>query len=128
MKKLIVLLMLSVTIILNAQESLNYQKPPKEILELVDVQPAPYVWIDDAKENIVLLYRDSYKTIEELSQKEMRLAGLRIDPINNIDLYFLTSSDFSEVVMGENTYLFCDWFHRGLVFGFFRLEQNQITY
>ncbi|MEN8228197.1 MAG: hypothetical protein ABFS38_08590, partial [Bacteroidota bacterium] len=31
-----------------------------------------------------LLYRDAFKTIAELSQKEVRLAGLRIDPATNI--------------------------------------------
>ncbi|MEL7144955.1 MAG: prolyl oligopeptidase family serine peptidase [Bacteroidota bacterium] len=67
-----------------AQESVNYQKPPKEILDLVDVQLAPSVLIDDADEYMVLLYRDSYKSIEELSKKELRLAGLRIDPQTNI--------------------------------------------
>ncbi len=67
-----------------AQENLTYQKPPKEILELVDVQVAPYVIIDENKEFMVLLSRNAYKSIEELSQKEMRLGGLRINPKTNI--------------------------------------------
>lgn len=67
-----------------AQQNLEYQKPPKEILELVDVQLAPSVLIDDDHEQMVLLYRDAYKSIEELSRDEMRLAGLRIDPKTNI--------------------------------------------
>ncbi|MDF1546678.1 MAG: prolyl oligopeptidase family serine peptidase [Bacteroidales bacterium] len=67
-----------------AQENTSYQKPPKEILELVDVQRAPNVQIDSKGEYMVLLYRDSYKTIAELSEKELRLAGLRINPKTNI--------------------------------------------
>ncbi|MBQ4819125.1 prolyl oligopeptidase family serine peptidase [Aquimarina sp. MMG016] len=67
-----------------AQESLNYQKPPKEILDLVDITLAPSVQIDEKGENMIFLYRDSYKTIAELSEKEMRLAGLRINPKTNI--------------------------------------------
>jgi len=67
-----------------AQQDLEYQKPPKEILELVDVPTAPSVLIDDAHTHMFLLYRDMYKSIEELSQDEMRLAGLRIDPKTNI--------------------------------------------
>ncbi len=67
-----------------AQENLPYQKPSEEILELVDVQLAPSVLLDDNNENMVLLYRDAYKTIEELSQEELRLGGLRIDPKTNI--------------------------------------------
>jgi len=67
-----------------AQEKLTYQKPPKEILELVDVERAPSVRIDSKGEMMVLLYRDGYKTLAELSEKEMRLAGLRINPKTNI--------------------------------------------
>lgn len=62
----------------------TYQKPPKEILELVDIARAPSVLLDDKKENMILLYRNSYKSIEELSKEELRLGGLRIDPKTNI--------------------------------------------
>ena len=67
-----------------AQEKTRYQKPVKEILELADVTPAPRVRIDEQAKNIIFLYRDPYKTINELSEKEMRLAGLRINPKTNI--------------------------------------------
>ena len=45
---------------------------------------APYVLLDAEKDYMVLLYRDAYKSIEELSQEELRLGGLRIDPKTNI--------------------------------------------
>ncbi len=67
-----------------AQENLPYQKPSDEILELVDVQLAPSVLLDDENKNMILLFRDAYKTIEELSPEEFRLGGLRIDPKTNI--------------------------------------------
>ena len=67
-----------------AQNSSMYQKPPKEILDLVDVERAPSVLMNDDKSQMVLLYRNSYKSIEELSKEEMRLGGLRIDPKTNI--------------------------------------------
>ncbi len=67
-----------------AQENIGYQKPHKNILDLVDVQLAPYVLMDDDKEFMVMISRDNYKSIEELSQEELRLAGLRIDPKTNI--------------------------------------------
>lgn len=67
-----------------AQENLEYQKPPASILELIDTPLAPAVVIDDKGENVVLLYRDQYKSIEELSETELRLAGLRINPKTNI--------------------------------------------
>jgi dipeptidyl aminopeptidase/acylaminoacyl peptidase len=67
-----------------AQEKLGYQKPPKEIMELVEAPLAPSVIIDSKGENVVLLYRDSYKSIAELSETELRLGGLRINPKTNI--------------------------------------------
>ncbi|MCF6289344.1 MAG: prolyl oligopeptidase family serine peptidase [Proteobacteria bacterium] len=69
---------------IHAQEPLTYQQPPKEILELVDVKRAPSVSSDSKTENMLLIYRDSYKSIVELSEKELRLAGLRINPKTNI--------------------------------------------
>lgn len=50
----------------------------------MDVPRAPSILLDDSKENMVLLYRSSYKSIEELSKEELRLGGLRIDPTTNI--------------------------------------------
>src|SRR5690606_839705 len=67
-----------------AQENLTYQKPPKEILELVDVPLAPSTLIDSKGEMMVFLYRDQYKSIAELSETELRLGGLRINPVTNI--------------------------------------------
>ena len=67
-----------------AQENLTYQKPPQEILELVDVPLAPSTLLDDDGEMMVFLYRDQYKSIAELSEEEMRLGGLRINPVTNI--------------------------------------------
>ena len=85
MKKLTALLIfLLVSSAFYAQVDKNYQKPPKEILDLVEAPPAPSVIIDDKGENVVLLYRDSYKSIQELSEIEMRLGGLRINPKTNI--------------------------------------------
>ena len=66
------------------QDNLTYQKPPSDILELVDIPRAPSVLLDENKDNMILLYRDSYKSIEELSKEELRLGGLRIDPKTNI--------------------------------------------
>lgn len=84
MKRLIILILLLSIVGLNAQESLGYQKPPKEILELVDVPRAPSVLIDEGRHYMILLSRDAYKSIEELSKEELRLGGLRIDPKTNI--------------------------------------------
>lgn len=67
-----------------AQENLTYQKPSAEILALADYERAPSVSMDSKKEYMLLSYRNTYKTLEDLSQEEMRLGGLRINPITNI--------------------------------------------
>ena len=67
-----------------AQENLTYQKPPQEILELAEAPLAPSMRMDNKGENFVFLYRSNFKSIEELSEKEMRLGGLRINPKTNI--------------------------------------------
>jgi len=84
MKRLIYLILLLSIVQVNAQESVSYQQPPQEILDLVDVPRAPSVLIDEGKHYMILLSRDAYKSIEELSQEELRLGGLRIDPKTNI--------------------------------------------
>ena len=67
-----------------AQINLDYQKPPEEILDLVDVPLAPRVVMNSDGDIMLLLYRDSYKDIATLSEEELRLGGLRINPKTNI--------------------------------------------
>lgn len=67
-----------------AQEDLSYQKPPKEILELADFQRAPQLMMDSQLKYMVLCYANTYKTLDELSQEELRLGGLRINPRTRI--------------------------------------------
>lgn len=68
----------------NAQENLAYQKPSKEILELADYQAAPSVLMDSKKTWMILTYKNTYKSLDDLNQDEMRLGGLRINPKTNI--------------------------------------------
>jgi dipeptidyl aminopeptidase/acylaminoacyl peptidase len=70
---------------IQAQENLTYQKPPQEIMDLVDVPLAPTTLVDSKGEMMVFLYRDQYKSIAELSEQELRLGGLRINPVTNIN-------------------------------------------
>lgn len=84
MKKLLLLSFLFIGMSVYSQDTSTYQKPSKEILDLADVSLAPGVQIDSKGENMVLVYRDQYKSIAELSEEELRLAGLRINPVTNI--------------------------------------------
>ena len=65
---------------LSSQEKTSYQIPKKELLELIDVELAPSIIKDSKNENFVFLYRDAYKSISDLSQEELRIAGLRVNP------------------------------------------------
>ena len=67
-----------------AQLDLKYQKPHESILELADVPMAPSVRINTKGDKVVLLERNRFKSIVELSEQELRLGGLRINPVTNI--------------------------------------------
>ena len=84
MKNILYVLLFMVFIPMKGQENLTYQKPPKSILDLADYERAPSVSMDTKKEYMLLSYRNTYKTLDELSQEEMRLGGLRINPVTNI--------------------------------------------
>lgn len=89
----------------SAQEKLEYQKPSQEILDLADAKPAPGVFLTDDNKHMLLLYRDAYSSIATLSEKEMRLGGLRINPKTNIG----SRTRYTNLVkmkdpMGKDTY------------------------
>ena len=67
-----------------AQENQTYQKPSQSILDLADYERAPSVSMDTKKEYMLLTYRNTYKSLDDLNQEELRLGGLRINPITNI--------------------------------------------
>lgn len=82
--KVTLFLFLNIGFFAFAQENLTYQKPSKSILDLADYERAPTVSMDTKKENMLLVYRSTYKTLDDLNQDELRLGGLRINPVTNI--------------------------------------------
>ena len=82
--KVTFLLFLGLGLTAFAQENLSYQKPSKSILDLADYERAPSVSMDTKKEYMLLSYRNTYKTLDDLNQEELRLGGLRINPVTNI--------------------------------------------
>jgi dipeptidyl aminopeptidase/acylaminoacyl peptidase len=54
--------------------------PPKAIADLVDAPPTPGVRIGPNQQWLLLLERPNFISIGELSQPELRLAGVRINP------------------------------------------------
>ena len=84
MRHLACILMFLFSITAYTQEDISYQKPSAEILALADYERPPSVSMDNKKEYMLLSYRNTYKTLDELNQEEMRLGGLRINPVTNI--------------------------------------------
>lgn len=69
---------------INGQENLAYQLPPESILQLADYQRAPSMSVDNRREYMVFSYRNTYKSLDDLNQEEISLAGLRVNPATNI--------------------------------------------
>lgn len=58
----------------------QYQKPPKEIEDILNAPAIPATSVSPAKDRIALLEPLRYPPVSELSQPMLRLAGLRINP------------------------------------------------
>ncbi|MCU0468903.1 MAG: prolyl oligopeptidase family serine peptidase [Arcicella sp.] len=84
MKKKLLFLLTALTMYFgaNAQDAVSYQLPPKEIADLLLAKPTPDVSFDSEGEWMLQSERNSYPTVEELGQPEIRIAGLRLNPNN----------------------------------------------
>ncbi len=61
----------------------TYQKPPKEIEDVLNAPSIPSTSVSPAKDKILLLETLRYPPISELAQPMLRLAGIRINPNTN---------------------------------------------
>lgn len=67
-----------------AQDNTGYQVPPKPLADLVTAPPTPTVSVDSKGKWMLISERNTATTtIAELSQPELRIAGLRINPATN---------------------------------------------
>lgn len=82
MRRTLFALSLLATTIAYGQDNVTYQRPPAVIEELLLAKPVPYVSVDKKGELMILIDRNSYPTVEELAQPELRIAGLRLNPRN----------------------------------------------
>lgn len=105
MKKTITVVFLAMIGWINGQENLSYQQPSAEILKLADYQRPPSVSMDSKREWMIFSYRDTYKSLDELNQQEMRLGGLRINPVTNISssLTYITNLKIKKVKDKDET-------------------------
>ncbi len=65
-----------------AQDLGGYQVPPKVIADLLLAAPTPTVSVNSTAKYMLVMERNSYPTVEELGQPELKIAGLRINPLN----------------------------------------------
>ena len=61
---------------------LDVYKRQREIYDLIMAQPVPSASIDDAGKWMLLLERNTFPSVAELAEPELRIAGLRINPNN----------------------------------------------
>ena len=61
----------------------DYKMPPKAIVDIVDAPKTPNISISPNKKYVLFLGKPSLLSIKELSQPELRLAGIRINPATN---------------------------------------------
>jgi dipeptidyl aminopeptidase/acylaminoacyl peptidase len=66
----------------NSQEALKYMMPPDAIVKIVDAPATPAVIVSPDKALILLAERQGLISIKELSMPELRLAGIRVDPLS----------------------------------------------
>ena len=71
--------------VLGAQQNVSstYRLPPQEVVDIVDAPSSPQVRFSPDRNWMLLLEQDAMPSIEDLSRRMLRLAGLRIDPTAN---------------------------------------------
>ncbi len=82
-KILFTALLAGLLITAGAQDEVGYQLPPEAIISIVDAPQTPSVLLSPDNKTILLLDHPGLPTIADLSQPELRLAGIRFDPSNN---------------------------------------------
>ena len=66
-----------------AADQLPYQKPPKEILDVLNAPALPALSVNPNHTYATLSQSERYPGIDEVSEPMLRLAGIRIDPRTN---------------------------------------------
>ena len=58
----------------------TYKLPPKEVVDIIDAPPTPYVDVSPPCDSMLLIDYKPHPSIELLARPFLRIAGLRIDP------------------------------------------------
>lgn len=104
MKKVLTLLSFTfIFVFAKAQESTSYQKPSKEVADLLLAPPTPTISVDGKAQYMLVMERSFYPIVEELGQPEFKIAGIRINP-NNFSLSrqnFIKQLNLKNLVTGK---------------------------
>ncbi len=82
-KTILTSLLAGLFVLAGAQDNSGYQVPPVAIIDIVDAPQTPSVLLSPDNMTMLLLDRQGLPTISDLSQSELRLAGVRFDPSTN---------------------------------------------
>lgn len=107
MKNFIKLFILLACTSVFAQENIGYQRPNRTLEEIALASPTPSVSINEKGDLMLIMERSAMPTIADLSQPELKLAGLRLNPANygqsrstySIGLKFKKISDKTEIAI-----------------------------
>src|SRR5512139_3736567 len=80
MRRLLMSLAICATLA-SAQE--KYQKPPQQILDVLNAPVTPSLSMNPTRDHALLIEPVAYLGIADLAQPVVRIAGLRINPANN---------------------------------------------
>ena len=78
--KALLSLLVFVPVVGSAQTT--YQKPPPEVLDVLNAPVTPSVSLSPTRDRLLLVDRERYPSIRELAQPMLGLAGVRINPQN----------------------------------------------
>ncbi len=81
--KILVTVIFSFLVALNVSAQSSYQKPPQNVLDVLNAPAAPTSSISPSKDKILLAEPLRYPPISELAQPMLRIAGERINPNTN---------------------------------------------
>ncbi len=113
----------------------GYQKPPKEIMDVLNSPMTPTVSISPTRDYMILAQGVRYPPIEDLAQPMLRIAGLRINPTTNarhqtpysISLSLKKISDGKEtkIILPANAQVgFPSWSADGKRFAFYNITPS----
>jgi hypothetical protein len=61
----------------------GYRLPPQEVVDIIAAPPEPMVSISPDGEWLLLIDREAMPSIADMARRQLRLAGIRIDPAAN---------------------------------------------